>query len=285
MFTARHGQPARHQRHSTLERRFDFHLGEAVRAALQGSHDKAAGHTSRALQISHDLYATATDSTRHQPALAAALFAHSRYAGGPWQAIELLTESAGHYTALAAADPASYEVQRIDVLTRLALMTEAAGSKTDAIALLREAVELYRKAPAANTNERDLALARARFHLGRSLLETGQTAEALEETETGLELAAEVLDRMQLTNAPEGWITRAPSYLQLAMPDWAAAAIRTMTLHADAGRWEQAETYARTAIAVSAALAELGGDNLHDAHRRISAKTEEVLDRAPAAGF
>ena len=71
MFMARQQRSARHRsartgsgrealRQSTLERRYDFHLGEAFRAALQGSHDKAAGHSERALLISRELCADAT---------------------------------------------------------------------------------------------------------------------------------------------------------------------------------------------------------------------------------
>ncbi len=184
MFMARHERSARHPsartasarkalRHSTLERRYDFHLSESIRAALQGSHDKAAGHSEQALLISRELYADAADPARHQPELAAALCAHARYGGGAWQAIAMLTESAGHYAALAEADPAAYEVPRIDVLTRIALASDAAGSTHDAISLLHEAVGMYLKAPAADQEERDLGLARARFHLGGCLLKTG----------------------------------------------------------------------------------------------------------------
>src|SRR3979490_2406446 len=113
MFIARHERPAHYpsasqvpgprsrsrqnaQRESTLERRYDFHLSEAIRAALQGSHDKAAGHSGQALLISRELCADAADPARHQPELAAALCAHARYGGGAWQAIAMLTESAGH---------------------------------------------------------------------------------------------------------------------------------------------------------------------------------------------
>src|SRR5215831_4696566 len=93
----------------TLERRYDFHIGEAIRAALQGSHDKAATHSGTALSISRELYAGASDPARHQAELAAALCNHARY-GGILHALALLTESAAHYAALAAADPAAYEV-------------------------------------------------------------------------------------------------------------------------------------------------------------------------------
>src|ERR1700735_3815312 len=227
MFIARHEGPARHPsasqgpgprsrsrqnalRESTLERRYDFHLGEAIRAALQGSHDKAAGHSGQALLISRELCADAADPTRHQPELAAALCAHARYGGGAWQAIAMLAESAGHYAALAEADPAAYEVPRIDVLTRIALASDAAGSTQDAISLLREVVGMYLKAPSADQECRDLGLARARFHLGRCLLATGMDEDGLAETEAGLELAADVLDRLQGPVAGPGWLGWAP---------------------------------------------------------------------------
>src|ERR1700742_4332263 len=128
MFMARQQRSARHRsagtasgrqalRQSTLERRYGFHFGEAVRAALQGSHDKAAGHSGQALLISRELCPAAAGPGPHQPELAAALCAHARYGGGTWQAIALLTESAGRYAVLAGADPAVYQVPRIDVLT------------------------------------------------------------------------------------------------------------------------------------------------------------------------
>jgi tetratricopeptide (TPR) repeat protein len=295
MFMARHERSAPHPsartpsgrralRQSTLERRYDFHLGEAIRAALQGSHDKAAGHSGQALLISRELYAEAADPARHQPELAAALCAHARYGGGAWQAIAMLTESAGHYAALAEADPASYEVPRIDVLTRIALASDAAGSTQDAIGLLREVVGMYVKAPAADQEERDLGLARARFHLGRCLLKTGLDEDGLAETEAGLELAADVLDRMQVRATVPCWLVEAPRYLQLAAPDWAAAAVRAMTLHAEAGRLPQAATAARTAILVSGGLADLGGETLRDAHAKISARAGELLEKAMENG-
>jgi hypothetical protein len=279
MFMARHERSARHLRHSTLERRYDFHLGEAIRAAIQGSHDKAAGHSGRALLISRELCAEAADPARHQPELAAALCAHARYGGGTWEAIEMLTESAGHYAALAEADPAVYEVPRIDVLTRIALTSEAAGGTQEAIILLREVVGLYLKAPAVNQEERDLGLARARFHLGRCLLKTGMSEDGLAETEAGLQLAADVLDRMLPQGVTPGWLVEAPRYLQQAAPDWAAAAARCMALHAQAGRRQQAAAAARTAVLVSGGLAELGGEALRDAHERLTARAADILER------
>jgi len=263
-----------------LERRYDFHLSESIRAALQGSHDKAAGHSGQALLISRELYADAADPSRHQPELAAALCAHARYGGSARQAIAMLTESAGHYAALAEADPAAYEVPRIDVLTRIALASDAAGSTRDAISLLHEVVGMYLKAPAADQEERDLGLARARFHLGGCLLKTGMAEDGLAETEAGLELAVDVLDRLPVRCDIPGWLVEAPRYLQLAAPDWAAAAVRSMSLHAEAGRWQQAATAARAAVLVSGGLAELGGDTLRDAHEKISARACVILEKA-----
>jgi tetratricopeptide (TPR) repeat protein len=295
MFMARHERSARHPsartesgrqalRRNTLERRYDFHLGEAIRAALQGSHDKAAGHSGRALLISRELCAAAADPARHQPELAAALCEHARYGGGTWQAIAMLTESVGHYAALAEADPAAYEVPRIDVLTRIALASDAAGAAQDAIGLLREVVGMYLKAPAADQEERDLGLARARFHLGRCLLATGLDEDGLAETEAGLELAADVLDRLQVRTEDPGWLVASPRYLQLAAPDWAAAALRAMTLHAEAGQPQQAATAARTAILISGGLADLGGDTLRDAHTAINARANQILEKAKHPG-
>ena len=90
--------------------------------------------------------------------------------------------------------------------------------------------------------------------------------DGLAETKAGLELAADVLDRLGDRIADNGWLVEAPRYLQLAAPDWAAAAVRSMTLHAEAGRWQQAATAARAAMGVSGGLAGLGGDTLRDAH-------------------
>jgi hypothetical protein len=267
-------------RFDTLKRRYDFHLGEAIRAGLQGSHDKAAGHSWRALLISRKLCADAADPALHAPELAAALCAHARYGGGAWQAIAMLTESAGHYAALAEANPAAYEVPRIDVLTRIALASDAAGNTGAAIVLLREVVGMYLKAAAADQEERDIGLARARFHLGRCLVASGQGADGLAETEAGLELAADVLERQGMPAREPGWLVAAPRYLQLAAPDWAAAAVRAMTQHAKEGRLARAETAARTAVLVSGGLAELGGDLLRDVHAAIVVRADAVTAEA-----
>jgi tetratricopeptide (TPR) repeat protein len=260
---------------NTQQRRYDFHLGEAIRAAIQGSHDKATKHSQTALSISRELYAGAPDPARHQPELAAALCTHARYGGG-WQCIAMLAESAGHYTELAEADPAAYEVARIDVLTRVALASDEAGSTRAAISLLREVIGLYLKAPAADPEERDIGVARARFHLGRCLLATGHPGDGLAETDSGLELAAEVLGRLALAGADPGWLDAGPRYLQLAAPDWAAAAVRSMTGHAEAGRWQRAATSAQAAVLISGGLAGLGGETLRDAHAAITARAAEI---------
>lgn len=290
MFTRR-GRPARRTparaaagrrealRLNTLERRYDFHLGEAIRAALAGSHDKATKHSRTALSISRELCEDAAGQARHQPELAAALCAHARYGGG-WQAIAMLTESAGHYAALAQADPAAYEVPRIDVLTKIALASDAAGSTQDAISLLREVVGMYLKAPAADTSERDLGLARARFHLGRCLLKTGARADGLAETDAGLDLAADALGRLAISTAGAGWLGAAPRYLQLAAPDWAAAAVRSMNSHAEAGRRHRAAVSARAAVLISGGLADLGGETLRDAHLAITARADVIIRAA-----
>jgi hypothetical protein len=295
MFLARQGRSDRHSHQprearqlaarkahklSTLERRYDFHLGEAIIAGLQGSHDKAAGHSSTALLISRQLTAGAADPAEHQPEVAAALCAHASYGGGAWQAIEMLTESAGLYASLAAGNPGIYEVPRIDVLTRIALASNAAGATEDAISLLREVVGMYLKAPAADPEERDLALARARFHLGRCLLATGQEEDGLAETDAGLELAADVLDRLRLRTGEPRWLVCAPRYVQLAGPDWAAAAVRSMALHEAAGRWQLAATSAAVAMLISCGLSDLGGEPLLDAHAAIARRAQPILAKA-----
>ncbi|MGH3248380.1 MAG: hypothetical protein ACRDOI_19560, partial [Trebonia sp.] len=171
-------------------------------------------------------------------------------------------------------------VPRIDVLTSIALASAAAGSTLDAISLLHEVVGMYLKAPAADQEERDLALARARFHLGGCLRKPGQDEDGLAETEAGLELAADVLDRLEVQISVPGWLVESPRYLQLAAPDWAAAAVRAMTLLAEAGRWQQAATAARAAVGVSGGLAELGGDALRDAHAAITVRSDQIIEKA-----
>jgi len=264
----------------TLQRRYDFHLGEAIRAALEGSHDKAATHSGTALSISRELYTAAPDPARHRPELAAALCSHARYGVTPLQTIALLTESAGHYAALAAADPDVYEVPRIDVLARVAVASDMSGHTTDAVCLLREVICMYLRAPAADPVKRDLGLATARFHLGRCLLKTGSAADGLTETDVGLALADAALGRLPVLAPDPGWLGRTPRYLQLTVPDWAAAAVRSMTLHEAAGRWQHAAAAARAAVRLSGGLAGLGGDSLRQAHAAIRARADAICARA-----
>lgn len=286
MFMARYRPPERKApsrralRLRTLQRRYDFHRGEAILAALQGNHDKAATHSATALAISRELCAGARDLRWHRASLAAALSHHARYGTTTVDTIALLTESAGHYAALAAVDPAGYEVPRIEVLTRVALASDTTGNAEDAISLLREVVRLYLKAPAADLAHRDLALARARFHLGRCLLRSGSAADGLAETDAGLALAWRALDRLPISAWVPGWLGTAPRYMQLAAPDWAAAAVRSMMLHAAAGRWENAAGAAEAAVQLSAGLAWLGGESMREAHAAIRARADMIWAHA-----
>jgi hypothetical protein len=277
--TDRRTPDRRTSRIRTLQRRFDFHLGEAIRAALDGSHDKAATHSWTALSISRELCADGRDQGPHQAELAAALCNHARYGATLTQTIALLTESAGHYAALAAADPAGYEVQRIEVLTRVALASDTSGNTKDAISLLREVVRMYLVAPAADLAERDLGLARARFHLGRCLLKSGSEADGLAETDAGLALAEDALDQLRPVPWEPGWLGTTPRYVQFAAPDWTAAAVRSMTLHATAGRWENAAVAAYAAVLISGGLAGLGGSAPREAHEAICAQADAILAR------
>jgi hypothetical protein len=282
MFMARHKPPERKAlnrralRLRTLKRRYEFHLGEAILAALQGNHDKAATHSGTALSISRELCAGARDPQWHRAELAAALYNHARYGTSTVDIMALLTESAGHYAALAAADPAGYEVPRIDVLTRVALASDTSGSTDNAISLLREVVRMYLKAPAADPAQRDLALARAHFHLGRCLLKKGSAADGLAETDAGLALAWRAIDRLRIAACGPNWLGTAPRYVQLAAPDWAAAAVRSMLLHAAAGRWERAAGAAHAAVQLTGGLAWLGGDALREAHEAIRARADVI---------
>ena len=107
--------------------------------------------------------------------------------------------------------------------------------------------------------------------------------DGLAESQAELELAADVLDRLQVPVAGPGWLVAAPRYLQLAAPDWAAAAARAMTLHAAAMRWQQAATAARTAVLVSGGLADLGSEALRDAHAAIKSRADQVIEQAARA--
>jgi hypothetical protein len=140
-------------------------------------------------------------------------------------------------------------------------------------------IGMYLKAPAADPDERDIGVARARFHLGRCLLATGHPIDGLAETDSGLELAAEVLDGLALPVADPGWLDAAPRYLQLAAPDWAAAAVRSMAGHAEAGHWQRAAISAQAAVLISGGLAGLGGETLRDAHAAITTRAAEIFAR------
>ena len=286
----------------TLRRRYDFHIGEAVRASLAGSYDKAAAHSGTALSISRELYRKAYD---HRPELAAALACHagsSAAYGRIGDALTMLTESAGHYAVLAAADPDAYEVRRIAVLTRVALASDAAGNTCGAIALLREVIQMYGKAPAAAKAERDFGRASARFHLGRCLLKTGERHAALAELDAGLADAERAWTRLW-GDAPSGagasfaaesevapaaigsWLATAPRFVQVIAPDWAAAAVRAMALHAAARHWHLAARAARTAVRLSASLAALGGDGQRESYAAIRARADAIWARARQEQF
>jgi tetratricopeptide (TPR) repeat protein len=282
---------------STLERRSDFHLGEAIRAALAGSHDKAQAHSETALAISRELY---RGCGSHRPALAAALACHATSNaayGRIGEALVLLTESAGHYTALAREDPDAYEVARIDVLARVALASDAVGRTQDAIALLREVIRMYGRAPASAQAERDFGLARARFHLGWCLLKTGARHAGLAQLDAGLADAERAWRHLRRTrtlavqvplqagdNGEGGarqvpWLWSAPRFVQLCAPDWATAAVRAMALHAAAERWGNAARAARVAVRLSAGLAALGGEEQRDAYAAVRARAAAIWAR------
>lgn len=272
----------------TLERRYEFHLSEAVRAALLGDHEKAAKHSHTALAISRELFVGARDPDRQRPGLAAALAGNARYQHA-LQAVESLTESAGHYAALACAEPSRFEVARIDVLVRVALTADEEGNTRDAIRLLREVVDMYRKVTAADPAERDAGLARACFHLGRCLLHTGEMAEGLDYTDAGLRAARDALGDLTMpagctgcrTQANEqGWLARAPQAVQVLAPDWAAAAIRAMALHAAADQWPAAANAATAAVRVSGGLAALGNEECGKEHAAIIAQARAIWARA-----
>jgi len=308
----------------TLERRFEFHLGEAARASLLGDHEKAAGHSATALLISRELYAGARQPELHRPELAAALASHARYQRA-LEAVALLAESAGHYAVLADGEPHRCEVERIDVLVRVALTVEASGNTRDAIRLLREVITMYRQVPGTDPVASAAGLAKACFHLGRCLHKAGDAVEALAYTDEGLRRANAALRELRresrqasavttpdwrpalghlngitraingvgpragsacsrADDADPGWLSRAPRQVQLLAPDWVAAAARAMTMHAAAGRWPAAATAACAAVRVSGALAALGGDDRRDAHVAILGRARGIWARAGASG-
>ncbi|HTU73636.1 MAG TPA: hypothetical protein VMG38_08960 [Trebonia sp.] len=272
----------------TLERRYEFHLSEAVRAALLGDLEKAAKHSRTALAISRELYVGARDPDRQRPVLAAALADSARYQRA-LAAVESLTESAGHYAALASAEPSRYAVERIDVLASVALTAEEQGSSRDAIRLLREVVDMYRKVTAADPVARDAGLARACFHLGRCLLHAGQVTEGLDYTDAGLRAAQDALGDLPVPvgcqgyrppASERGWLARAPRAVQVLAPDWAAAATRAMALHAAADQWPAAANAATAAVRVSGGLAALGNEECGREHAAIIAQARAIWARA-----
>ena len=293
----------------TLERRYEFYVAEAVHATLLGDHEKAAGHSATALEISRQLFAAARDPARHRPDLAAALAVRARYER-VLESVALLTESAGHYAELAASDPRRYEVDRIDVLVRVALTADAAGNTRDAIRLLREVVAMYRQAPATDLVARQAGLARACFHLGRCLLAAGDAAEGLVVTDAGLGAAeaalavsarAEVMPAAAGQPAPPGWqasggkapggcsrvggydpgwLSAAPRPVQVLAPDWACAATRAMALHVAAGQWPAAALAAAAAVRVTGGLAALGSEECRNVHAVIVAQARAIWTRA-----
>jgi tetratricopeptide (TPR) repeat protein len=284
----------------TLERRYEFHVAEAVLATLLGDHEKAAGHSATALEISRQLYACAREPTRHRPDLAAALVGQARYEQ-VLDSIALLTESAGHYAALAATDPRRYEVERIDVLVRVALAADATGNTTDAIRLLREVIAMYRQAPATDLAAREAGLASACFHLGRCLLAVGHAAEGLAVTDAGLGAAEAALALSALAEPVSaaagqdaladgcfclaeshdpGWLSAAPRPVQVLAPDWACAATRAMALHVAAGQWSAAALAAAAAVRVTGGLAALGSEESRNAHALVLAQARAIWTRA-----
>jgi tetratricopeptide (TPR) repeat protein len=284
----------------TLERRYEFYVAEAVLATLLGDHEKAAGHSATALEISRQLYASAREPARHRPDLAAALVGQARYER-VLDSVALLTESAGHYAALAAADPRRYEVDRIDVLVRVALAADAAGNTTDAIRLLREVIAMYRQAPATDLAAREAGLASACFHLGRFLLAVGHAAEGLAVTDAGLCAAEAALALsapaeqvpaaasqdalaygcfcLAVSHDP-GWLSAAPRPVQVLAPDWACAATRAMALHVATGQWSAAALAADAAVRVTGGLAALGSEESRNAHALILAQARVIWTRA-----
>jgi tetratricopeptide (TPR) repeat protein len=285
----------------TLRRRYDFHIGEAARASVAGSFDKAAAHSQTALSIGRELFRSGSD---YRPELAAALACHAASSaayGRIGDALSLLTESAGHYAILAAADPEAHEVRRLDVLTRVALASDVAGHTEGAITLLREVIAMYGSAPATIEAERYFGRARARFHLGRCLLKSGERDTALAALDAGLADAERAWARLPvscISDAAPGfpqageaestaasWLAAAPRFVQLAAPDWAAAAVRAMGLHAAARHWASAARAARIAVRLSAGLAAVGGDGQQERYAAMRARADDIWARARQEQF
>lgn len=94
----------------------------------------------------------------------------------------------------------------------------------DAGGRFREAIEAYAQAPATDPIERDLGLARAHFHLGRSLLVLATSRDALAEIDKGLFIAERVRQEAGVSEITDfSWLRKAPQSFRLIAPDWIAA--------------------------------------------------------------
>jgi tetratricopeptide (TPR) repeat protein len=251
------------QRDQELERKYDRHLTDSIRAAIQGRHTEAAQHSEAALAVSRDLYANSSDPARHRPALAAALYNHAgnlRRIGRDADALTLLAEAGEHYNALVQTDRRSFSVPAIDVVVRTGLALQAAGDRDGAVQRFREAIEAYPTAPTNDRVERDLGLARTQFHLGRCLLEIGPGyTEGLAEIDTGLFAAERTREQQGITATDFSWLGKAPRSFQLIATDWIGAAVCAMEMHDAAGRFDIAADAANIAVRVSGGLAAMGG--------------------------
>ena len=222
MFMARHERSARHPsarmasgrralRLSTLERRYDFHLGEAFRAALQGSHDKAAGHSEQALLSAASCARTGPTrrgTSRSSPPRCAPTPATAAAHGRPSPCSR---SPPGITRRWRRPIPPPTRCRGSTCSPGSPLPSDAAGSTRDAISLLREVVGMYLKAPAADTEERDLGLARARFHLGRCLLKTGMDEDGLAEIAGRASSSPPTCSTgSRCGHAEPGWLVAAP---------------------------------------------------------------------------
>jgi tetratricopeptide (TPR) repeat protein len=266
-----------------LERQYDEHLNQATAASVQNRDADATRHSAAALAIVRELYRATADAVRHRPVLAAALYnqaGHLRRAGQVDDAAALLTESAEHYHALAAADPAAYQVRLIDVLVRAALVAETAGDLAGAEARLRQAIRMYPDAPAHDLLERELGLARAQFHLGRCLLRQGRAPDALAEVDAGLFAAEAAREQRGIAATDFSWLAAAPPSFQYIGPDWVAGAVCAMELHGAAGRWGIAADAANIAVRVSGGMAAMGGAESRRVYETVLSRAQPIWQRA-----
>jgi tetratricopeptide (TPR) repeat protein len=267
-----------------LEREYDQASRQAIAASMRGDLATAAMHSDLALDASRQLYGEAPDPHRHRPALAAALYNHAghlRRAGKNTEALRLLTESAEHYRQLAIQDPAEYQVRSIDVAVRTGLTLRSTGDEAGAAARFREAVEAYSRAPATDPVERDLGLARAHFHLGRSLLVLATSQEALGEIDKGLFIVERVRQEAGVREVTDySWLGNAPQSFRLIAPDWIAAATCAMELHNAAGRFSVAADAGNIAVRVSAGMAALGGASYAALYQAVLAKAQIIWQQA-----